>query len=59
MRNDLAQSRALDFLEERREQAMIRLASYQKQLKKGYNKNVRPRFFQQGDLVLSAKVQDN
>uniref|UniRef100_A0A2N9GE01 Integrase catalytic domain-containing protein n=1 Tax=Fagus sylvatica TaxID=28930 RepID=A0A2N9GE01_FAGSY len=51
-RNDLAQSQALDLLEERREQAMIRLASYQQQLKKGYNKNVRPRSFQQGDLVL-------
>jgi hypothetical protein len=50
-RNDLAQSQALDLLEERREQAMIRLASYQQQLK-GYNKNVRPRSFQQGDLVL-------
>ena len=51
-RNDLAQSQALDLLEERKEQAMIRLASYQQQLKKGYNKNVRPRTFQQGDLVL-------
>ena len=51
-RNDLAQSQALDLLEERREQAMIRLASYQQQLKKRYNKNVRPRSFQQGDLVL-------
>uniref|UniRef100_A0A2N9I374 Integrase catalytic domain-containing protein n=1 Tax=Fagus sylvatica TaxID=28930 RepID=A0A2N9I374_FAGSY len=45
-RNDLAQSQALDLLEERREQAMIRLASYQQQLKKGYNKNIRPRSFQ-------------
>uniref|UniRef100_A0A2N9FCI3 Uncharacterized protein n=1 Tax=Fagus sylvatica TaxID=28930 RepID=A0A2N9FCI3_FAGSY len=44
-RNDLAQSQALDLLEERREQAMIRLASYQQQLKKGYNKNIRPRSF--------------
>uniref|UniRef100_A0A2N9HLW7 Integrase catalytic domain-containing protein n=1 Tax=Fagus sylvatica TaxID=28930 RepID=A0A2N9HLW7_FAGSY len=49
---DLAQSQALDLLEERREQVMIRLASYQQQLKKGYNKNVRLRSFQQGDLVL-------
>uniref|UniRef100_A0A2N9I314 Reverse transcriptase domain-containing protein n=1 Tax=Fagus sylvatica TaxID=28930 RepID=A0A2N9I314_FAGSY len=57
-RNDLAQSQALDLLEERREQAMIRLASYQQQLKKGYNKNVRPRSFQQGDLVL-RKVLGN
>uniref|UniRef100_A0A2N9HLQ7 Integrase catalytic domain-containing protein n=1 Tax=Fagus sylvatica TaxID=28930 RepID=A0A2N9HLQ7_FAGSY len=57
-RNDLAQSQALDLLEERREQAMIRLASYQQQLKKGYNKNVRPRSFYQGDLVL-RKVLGN
>ena len=57
-RNDQAQSQALDLLEERREQTMIRLASYQQQLKKGYNKNVRPRSFQQGDLVL-RKVLGN
>ena len=57
-RNDLAQSQALDLLEERRKQAMIRLASYQQQLKKGYNKNVRPRSFHQGDLVL-RKVLGN
>jgi ribonuclease HI len=57
-RNDPAQSQALDLLEERREQAMIRLAFYQQQLKKGYNKNVRPRSFQQGDLVL-RKVLGN
>uniref|UniRef100_A0A2N9I6X9 Integrase catalytic domain-containing protein n=1 Tax=Fagus sylvatica TaxID=28930 RepID=A0A2N9I6X9_FAGSY len=57
-RNDMAQSQALDLLEERREQAMIRLASYQQQLKKGYNKNIRPRSFQQGDLVL-RKVLSN
>uniref|UniRef100_A0A2N9FUV5 Integrase catalytic domain-containing protein n=1 Tax=Fagus sylvatica TaxID=28930 RepID=A0A2N9FUV5_FAGSY len=57
-KNDLAQSQALDLLEERRKQAMIRLASYQQQLKKGYNKNVRSRSFQQGDLVL-RKVMGN
>ena len=57
-RNDLAQSQALDLLEERREQTMIKLASYQQQLKKGYNKNVWPRTFQQGDLVL-RKVLGN
>ena len=37
---------------------MIRLASYQQQLKKRHNKNVRPRSFQQGDLVL-RKVLGN
>uniref|UniRef100_A0A2N9EZG4 RNase H type-1 domain-containing protein n=1 Tax=Fagus sylvatica TaxID=28930 RepID=A0A2N9EZG4_FAGSY len=58
-RNDLAQSQALDLLEERREQAMIRLASYQQQLKKGYNKNIRPRSFQQGDLVLRKVLEQH
>ena len=57
-RNDLAQSQALDLLEERREQTMIRLTSYQQQLKKGYNKNVQLRSFQRGDLVL-RKVLGN
>ena len=37
---------------------MIRLASYQQQLKKGYNKNVQLRSFQRGDLVL-RKVLGN
>ena len=37
---------------------MIRLAFYQQQLKKGYNKNVGPRSFQKGDLVL-RKVLSN
>jgi hypothetical protein len=57
-RNDLAQSQALDLLEEMREQTMIRLASYQQQLKKGYNKNVQTRSFQRVDLVL-RKVLGN
>ena len=37
---------------------MIRLAFYQQQLKKRYNKNVRPRSFQQGDMIL-RKVLGN
>ena len=52
VQNNLAQSQALDLLDERREQALIRLGSYQQQLRKDYNKNVRPRSFQQRDLVL-------
>jgi hypothetical protein len=52
VQKNLAQSQALDLLDERREQALIRLGSYQHQLRKDYNKNVRPRSFQQRDLVL-------
>ena len=31
--------------------ATIRLASYQHQMKRGYDRNIRPRSFQIGDLV--------
>jgi hypothetical protein len=43
-------------LEERRDMATIRLASYQQQMKRGYDKNIRPRSFQVGDLVLRKVV---
>ena len=36
--------------------ATIRLASYQQQMKRGYDKNIRPRSFQVGDLVLRKVV---
>ena len=42
----------LNLLEERRDMATIRLASYQHQMKRGYDRNIRPRSFQVGDLVL-------
>ena len=32
--------------------AIIRLASYQQQMKRGYDKNIRPRSFLVSDLVL-------
>jgi hypothetical protein len=48
----------LNLLEERRNMATIRLASYQHQMKRGYDKNIRPRSFQVGDLVL-RKVMAN
>ena len=35
---------------------MIRLASYQRQMKRGYDKNIKPRSFQIGDLVLRKVV---
>uniref|UniRef100_A0A2N9H092 Integrase catalytic domain-containing protein n=1 Tax=Fagus sylvatica TaxID=28930 RepID=A0A2N9H092_FAGSY len=46
----------LNLLEERRDMAIIRLASYQHQMKRGYEKNIRPRSFQVGDLVLRKVV---
>ena len=44
--------RELDTSDELREAAAIRLASYQHCLANDYNKRVRPRVFQPGDLVL-------
>ena len=50
--------RELDASDELREAAAIRLASYQHRLANSYNKRVRPRVFQPGDLVL-RKVFEN
>uniref|UniRef100_A0A2N9IDK5 Integrase catalytic domain-containing protein n=1 Tax=Fagus sylvatica TaxID=28930 RepID=A0A2N9IDK5_FAGSY len=50
LRNDL------NLVEERRDMATIRLASYQHQMKRRYDKNIRPRSFQVGDLVLRKVV---
>ena len=44
--------RELDTSDELREAAAIRVTSYQCRLANFYNKWVRPRVFQQGDLVL-------
>ena len=46
----------LNLLEERRDMATIRLASYQQEMKRGYDKNIRPKSFQVGDLVLRKVV---
>uniref|UniRef100_A0A2N9G930 Reverse transcriptase domain-containing protein n=1 Tax=Fagus sylvatica TaxID=28930 RepID=A0A2N9G930_FAGSY len=43
-------------LEERRDLAVIRLASYQQQIKREHDKNVRPRVFRVRDLVLRKVV---
>uniref|UniRef100_A0A2N9GHT1 Integrase catalytic domain-containing protein n=1 Tax=Fagus sylvatica TaxID=28930 RepID=A0A2N9GHT1_FAGSY len=48
----------LNLLEERRDMATIRLASYQHQMKRGYDKNIRPRSFQVRDLVLRKVVEN-
>ena len=48
----------MDLLEERRDRAVVRLESYQQQIKREHDKNVRPRVFRVGDLVL-RKVMTN
>ena len=44
--------KSLDFIEERRENAMVQLAYYQHKLKQGYDANVKLRPLVPGDLVL-------
>ena len=44
--------KSLDFIEERRENAMVQLAYYQHKLKQGYDANVKLRPLAPGDLVL-------
>ncbi|XP_059650718.1 uncharacterized protein LOC132296543 [Cornus florida] len=46
----------LDILEEKRDAAAIRLASYQQTLANSHNKRVKHRDFALGDLVLKKKV---
>ena len=48
----------LDVVDELRESAAVRIASYQRHLTNSYNKRVKPRMFQPGDLVL-RKVFEN
>ena len=56
--NEGSITRELDTSDELREAASIRVASYQHRLENSYNKRVRPRIFQPGDLVL-RKVFEN
>ena len=44
--------KGLDTVDELRESAVIRIVSYQRRLASSYNKRVKPRTFQPGDLVL-------
>ena len=46
----------LDSLEERRDMVSVQLADYQQKLIRGYNRNVKPREFVAGDLVLWKAV---
>ena len=48
----------LDTVDELRELAVVRITSYQRRLENSYNKRVKPRMFQSGDLVL-RKVFEN
>ena len=44
--------KSLDFIEERRENAMVQLAYYQHKLKQGYDANIKLRPLTPSDLVL-------
>jgi hypothetical protein len=48
----------LDTVDELRDLARIRMASYQQRIAKSYNKNIRVRRFLQGDLVLRKAFQN-
>ena len=48
----------LDMVDELRESAAVRIASYQRRLENSYNEQVKPRMFQPGDLVL-RKIFEN
>lgn len=50
--NDASIDKQLDFLEEQREMALIRLANYQQKLAQRYDRGIRPREFVARDLVL-------
>ena len=56
--NEESMIRELDTSDELREVIAIRMASYQRRLANSYNKRVKPRMFQPGDLVL-RKVFEN
>ena len=50
--NDELLEKSLDFIEERRESAMVQLAYYRHKLKQGYDANIKLRPLVSGDLVL-------
>ena len=50
--NAKAITKDLDMTDELREAAIVRIASYQQRLTNLYNKRVKPRTFQDGDMVL-------
>ncbi|XP_073056874.1 uncharacterized protein [Primulina eburnea] len=50
--NDESRARELDLVEEKRDRAFIRMEAYRGRVMKSYNKKVRVRDFQIGDLVM-------
>ena len=56
--NEESLIKELDTSDELQETAAVRMASYQRRLANSYNKRVKPRMFQPGDLVL-RKVFEN
>ena len=54
--NDKLLGESLDLIKERREKAMIQLAYYHQNLKKGYDANMKLRPLAPGDLVLRKVV---
>ena len=54
--NDEHLRKNLDLIEEKRENAMVQLASYQQKLKQGYDSNVKLKPLTPGDLVLRRVV---
>ncbi|XP_075479373.1 uncharacterized protein LOC142520253 [Primulina tabacum] len=50
--NDQARALELDLIEEKRDRAFIRMEAYRSRVMKSYNKKVRIRDFQVGDLVM-------
>ena len=54
--NELMMAERLDLLEEYREAATIRLAEYQQNLARRYNRGVKTREFSVGDLVLQKAI---
>ena len=57
--NEVNLAKQLDLAEERREIAAVRLAAYQQQLAKTYNKGVRERRFKVGELVLKKTLPND
>ena len=56
--NSQTLSQDLDAVDEIRDAAKIRMASYQHRVARSYNKNIRIRRFQVGDLVLRKAFQN-
>ena len=51
-------ARHLDWADEAREAASIRMAAYQQKVAAYYNRRVRPRIFKEGSLVLRKIFED-